>query len=272
MKKFAVFGHPVAHSQSPFIHQEFAKQFGIDLSYERILSPLAGFRDCVSAFFADGGLGANVTLPFKEQAYALSDELSERAKICGAVNTLYLKEDNRVFGDNTDGEGLVIDLQRLNFIRPGGKILLIGAGGAARGALLPLLRAGCAVTITNRTLAKAQSLAEQFSVYGDVSAVATDKTDTTGFSLIINATSSGVDGGVPPIPVSLLNNTVACYDMFYRAGLTPFLQLAVDNGVVRYADGLGMLAGQAAFAFKLWHGVLPDIAPVLAQLKQRMAQ
>lgn len=270
MKKFAVFGHPVAHSQSPFIHQEFAKQFGIDLRYERILSPLAGFRDCVSAFFADGGLGANVTLPFKEQAYTLSDELSERAKICGAVNTLHLREDNRIFGDNTDGEGLVIDLQRLNFIRPGEKILLIGAGGAARGALLPLLRAGCMVTITNRTLTKAQSLAEQFSAYGDVSAVAIDKTDTAGFSLIINATSSGVDGGVPQIPVSLLNNTVACYDMFYRTGLTPFLQLAVDNGVVHYADGLGMLAGQAAFAFKLWHGVLPDIAPVLAQLKQRM--
>ncbi|GAA0354667.1 shikimate dehydrogenase [Morganella psychrotolerans] len=270
MKKFVVFGHPIAHSQSPFIHQEFAKQFGIELSYERILSPLAGFRDCVSAFFADGGLGANVTLPFKEQAYALSDELSERAQICGAVNTLHLKEDNRIFGDNTDGEGLVIDLQRLNFIRPGEKILLIGAGGAARGALLPLLRAGGTITVTNRTLTKAQSLAEQFSVYGDVRAVATDKTDTTGFSLIINATSSGVDGGVPQIPVSLLNNTVACYDMFYRTGLTPFLQLAVDNGVVRYADGLGMLAGQAAFAFKLWHGVLPDIAPVLAQLKQRM--
>ena len=271
MKNFAGFGLPGAHSPSPFMDQEFAMQFGIDLSYERILSPLAGFRECVSAFFADGVLGAIVPLPFKEQAYALSDELSERAKICGAVNTLYLKEDNRVFGDNTDGEGLVIDLQRLNFIRPGGKILLIGAGGAARGALLPLLRAGCVVTITNRTLAKAQSLAEQFSIYGDINAVATDKMDTAGFSLIINATSSGVDGDVPSIPVSLLNNTVACYDMFYRAGLTPFLQLAVDNGVVRYADGLGMLAGQAAFAFKLWHGVLPDIAPVLAQLKQRMA-
>ena len=271
MKKFAVFGHPIAHSQSPFIHQAFAKQFDIELSYERVLSPLAGFRDCISAFFADGGLGANVTLPFKEQAYALSDELSERAKICGAVNTLHLKEDNQVFGDNTDGEGLVIDLLRLNFIRPGGKILLIGAGGAARGALLPLLRAGCVVTITNRTLTKAQSLAEQFSVYGDINAVATDKIDTAGFSLIINATSSGVDGDVPPIPVSLLNNAVACYDMFYRAGPTPFLQLAVDNGVIRYADGLGMLAGQAAFAFKLWHGVLPDIAPVLALLEKRMA-
>lgn len=270
MKKFAVFGHPIAHSQSPFIHQEFAGQFGIELSYERILSPLDGFRDSVSAFFAAGGLGANVTLPFKEQAHALADELSERAQVCGAVNTLYLTEDKRLAGDNTDGEGLVIDLQRLMFIRPGDSILLIGAGGAARGVLLSLLLAGCAVTVTNRTFSKAQSLAERFAGHGKVSAMPVSETGTTGFSLIINATSSGVDGAVPQIPQSLLNPSVACYDMFYRTGLTPFLQLAADNGVTRYADGLGMLAGQAAFAFRLWHGVLPDIAPVLTKLKQKM--
>ena len=154
---------------------------------------------------------------FKEQAHALADELSERAQVCGAVNTLYLTEDKRLAGDNTDGEGLVIDLQRLMFIRPGDSILLIGAGGAARGALLSLLQAGCAVTVTNRTFSKAQSLAERFAGHGKVSAMPVSETGMTGFSLIINATSSG--GWCSSAdPLSLLNPSVACYDMFYRSG------------------------------------------------------
>ena len=165
---YAVFGNPIAHSKSPFIHQQFAEQLKIDHSYGRVLAPINDFVNTLNAFFAEGGKGANVTVPFKEEAFARADELTERASLAGAVNTLKRLEDGRLLGDNTDGIGLLSDLERLSFIRPGARVLLIGAGGASRGVLLPLLSMDCAVTIVNRTASRAEELAQLFSHTGSV--------------------------------------------------------------------------------------------------------
>ncbi|MDN7225352.1 shikimate dehydrogenase [Providencia stuartii] len=270
MGKYAVFGHPIAHSKSPIIHQMFAEQTGIALEYERILAPLDGFEQSLSAFFAQGGMGANVTLPFKENAYQMVSELTDRAQSCGAVNTVMKLDSHRLLGDNTDGAGLLLDLQRLNFIHSNSKVLIIGAGGATRGALLPLLEFGCEITLTNRTFSKAETLVNQFISFGKIKAQPIEQIKTACFDLIINATSSGVSGEIPAIDPAVFSMRVACYDMFYQHGLTPFLSFASSHQVNRLADGLGMLVGQAAFAFKLWHGVLPDIEPVLLVLQKEL--
>ena len=270
MDAFAVFGNPVQHSKSPYIHQHFAEQLKIDHPYGRVLAPVDAFTETFEAFIAAGGKGANVTVPFKEQAFALADELTERAALAGAVNTLKRLDDGRLLGDNTDGVGLVSDLQRLALIHPGDRILLIGAGGAARGVIAPLLALNTHITITNRTCAKAQTLAEVFSQTGRVQAREMSHLNGEHFDLLINATSSGLNGEIPQLPISLLSPSVRCYDMFYQQGLTPFLAWAVFHGVTEYADGLGMLVGQAAHAVLLWHGVLPEISPVIAALKQEM--
>lgn len=270
METFAVFGNPIQHSKSPQIHKLFAEQLQIDHPYGRILAPMDAFLETLEAFFGAGGKGANITMPFKEQAFSRADELTERAALAGAVNTLKRLEDGRLLGDNTDGIGLLTDLERLLFVKPGERILLIGAGGAARGVLLPLLSLDCAVTITNRTFARAEELAKLFSHTGSVQAIEQHKLDGHEFDLIINATSSGVRGDVPAIPPALIAGHVCCYDMFYQKGLTPFLNWGVQHGAQHYADGLGMLVGQAAHAFLLWHGVLPDISPVIEKLKQEM--
>jgi shikimate dehydrogenase len=270
MDAFAVFGNPIQHSKSPYIHQRFAEQLKIEHPYGRVLAPVDAFTETLEAFIAAGGRGANITVPFKEQAFARADELTERAALAGAVNTLKRLEDGRLLGDNTDGVGLVSDLERLALIRPGYRILLIGAGGAARGVIAPLLALNTQVTITNRTFAKAQALATVFSQTGNVQAVEMDQLGGKHFDLLINATSSGINGDIPELPLSLLSPSVCCYDMFYQQGLTPFLAWAVEHGVTEYADGLGMLVGQAAHAVLLWHGVLPEIAPVIATLQQEM--
>ena len=190
--------------------------------------------------------------------------------MAGAVNTLKRLDDGRILGDNTDGIGLLSDLERLGLIKPGFRVLLIGAGGAARGVLLPLLSLDCNVTITNRTHARAQTLAELFRHTGSVSAQAMSELSEHEFDLIINATSSGIAGETPPIPASLINSHVCCYDMFYQKGDTAFLAWCVQHGAKRYADGLGMLVGQAAHAVLLWHGILPNVEPVIASLKREL--
>ncbi|NRF56545.1 shikimate dehydrogenase [Citrobacter freundii] len=268
---YAVFGNPIAHSKSPFIHQQFAEQLKIDHSYGRVLAPINDFVNTLNAFFAEGGKGANVTVPFKEEAFARADELTERASLAGAVNTLKRLEDGRLLGDNTDGIGLLSDLERLSFIRPGARVLLIGAGGASRGVLLPLLSMDCAVTIVNRTASRAEELAQLFSHTGSVQAVGMDELDNYSFDLIINATSSGISGEVPAIPTSLIHSSVYCYDMFYQQGNTPFLSWCAEHGAKQYADGLGMLVGQAAYAVLLWHGVLPQIEPVIKSMQQELS-
>lgn len=271
MESYVVFGNPIAHSKSPFIHQQFAEQLGIAHPYGRMLAPLDGFLPTLEDFFRQGGKGANVTVPFKEEAFARADELTERAALAGAVNTLKRLNDGRILGDNTDGIGLLSDLERLDLIKPGDRVLLIGAGGAARGVLLPLLSLDCNITVTNRTHARAQTLAELFRHTGSVSALPMSELSGHRFDLIINATSSGISGETPPIPASLMGPQVCCYDMFYQQGNTAFLAWCIQHGVKRYADGLGMLVGQAAHAVLLWHGVLPDVEPVIAALKRELA-
>lgn len=270
MESYAVFGNPIAHSKSPFIHQQFAQQLGIHHPYGRVLAPLNDFTSTLDAFFTAGGKGANITVPFKEEAFARADELTERGALAGAVNTLKRLEDGRLLGDNTDGIGLLSDLARLTFIRPGLRLLLIGAGGASRGVLLPLLTLDCSVTIVNRTTSRAEELAQLFAHTGSVQAMGMDELEGGEFDLIINATSSGLSGEVPAIPPSLIHPAIACYDMFYQKGKTPFLAWCEKYGAKRCADGLGMLVGQAAHAFFLWHGVMPQVDPVIALLQQEM--
>ncbi|MGK9175757.1 shikimate dehydrogenase [Yokenella regensburgei] len=270
MEPYVVFGNPIAHSKSPAIHAHFAQQLKIEHPYGRILAPLDDFTNTLNAFFAEGGKGANVTMPFKEEAFSRADELTERAALAGAVNTLKRLEDGRLVGDNTDGIGLLSDLQRLSFIKPGFRILLIGAGGAARGALLPLLSLDCAVTIVNRTYSRAHELASLFTHTGSVSAVTQSDLPGHEFDLVINATSSGISGEIPLLPESIIHSQSYCYDMFYQKGDTPFLAWCKSRGATYCSDGLGMLVGQAAHAVLLWHGVLPEIQPVLAVLKQEL--
>ncbi|UUE57246.1 shikimate dehydrogenase [Pectobacterium aroidearum] len=268
---FAVFGNPIAHSKSPRIHELFAAQTGITLTYERVLAPLDDFEQMLRQYFLNGAGGANVTAPFKERAFAEADERSECAALAGAVNTLKRLSDGRLFGDNTDGIGLLSDLQRLALVKQSDRVLLVGAGGAARGVIQPLLAYGCTVVLTNRTFSKADELVKVFSGVGDIKAVALDYLHGQSFDLIINATSSGMYDSIPNLPPELISPETGCYDMFYLPQLTPFLSWCVQHGAIRYADGLGMLVGQAAHAFKLWHGVMPDVEPVIALLKQDLA-
>ncbi|GAA3595089.1 shikimate dehydrogenase [Gibbsiella greigii] len=271
MVTFAVFGNPVGHSKSPRIHALFAAQTGIEHPYGTVLAPLDNFESTLRAFVGAGGKGANITVPFKERAYAMADELSERAALAGAVNTIKVLADGRLLGDNTDGVGLLTDLQNQRLIQPGNRILLIGAGGAARGVILPLLSFGCDITITNRTFSRAQELAQAFRHVGEISAVPMSQLAQRDFDLVINATASGIHGEVPELPPNVVNAQSRCYDMFYQPGLTPFLAWAQQQGATHFADGLGMLVGQAAHSFHIWHGVMPQIEPVLQQLHNELA-
>lgn len=271
MEKFAVIGNPIAHSKSPRIHALFAEQTGIEHPYGTVLAPLEGFEPTLQQFIAAGGKGANVTVPFKERAYEVATELSERASMAGAVNTLKVLSGGRLLGDNTDGIGLLLDLERQHLIRSNDRVLLVGAGGAARGVILPLLSFGCEVVLTNRTFSRAQELAEVFQHLGEIVASSLDQLDQQHFDLVINATASGFNGEIPALPDSIVNSSTRCYDMFYQQGVTPFLAWAQKLGVRQCADGLGMLVGQAAHAFFLWHGVMPEIEPVLQQLRKEMA-
>ncbi len=270
--RYAVFGNPIAHSKSPRIHAAFAQQTGQDLSYEALLAPLDGFAAAVAEFQREGGRGANVTVPFKEQAFALAQRLSPRARAAGAVNTLKFEADG-VFGDNTDGVGLVDDLTgNLGLALAGRRILLMGAGGAARGVVLPLLeQAPAELFIVNRTAAKAYELVAQASLPAGRPAAGATLTaggydDLSGsFDLVINATAASLAGDLPPLPAGLFAEGALAYDMMYGRD-TPFLSFARAAGA-RCGDGLGMLVEQAAEAFCLWRGVRPATAPVIALLR-----
>jgi shikimate dehydrogenase len=264
--RYAVIGHPVAHSMSPQIHAAFALSTQQDMHYERLLAPLDGFAATVREFRAQGGCGANVTLPFKQEAFALCDALSARARSAGAVNTLHWVGDV-LHGDNTDGAGLVQDLAcNLGQTLKSARILLLGAGGAARGVLLPLLAEQPAVVvIANRTEARARELAAM-----QAGARAATFAGLAGerFDVVINATSASLGGELPPLPEGLFTPGSLAYDMMYGKGATPFMDWAGRHGASRVADGLGMLVEQAAEAFFIWRGVRPDTAPVLAGLRQ----
>ena len=266
MEKYAVFGNPIGHSKSPEIHRQFAAQFSEQIDYEAILADIDDFEQTIVQFFNhELGHGANVTLPFKERAYALSDTLTERARLAGAVNTLVKQADGTILGDNTDGAGLVTDLKRNNAPLKGATLLLIGAGGAARGCIYPLLKAGVAhIVVANRTASKAAQLAEQFIGYGKVSACALSDIPELNYQIVINSTSSSVTGEVPNIDTKLLASCECAYDMFYSSQQTSFLQwVGEHNKASQLIDGIGMLIGQAAEAYTIWKQQTPDVAPVI---------
>ena len=273
MDRYVVFGNPIAHSKSPVLHRLFAEQTGQSMQYDTLLAPLDGFAPCALAFFQEGR-GANVTVPFKEDAYRLANSLTPRAQRAGAVNTLSKQADGSLLGDNTDGAGLVRDLTvNAGFSLKGKRILILGAGGAVRGALEPLLAQGpTSVTIANRTVEKAEMLVELFSDLGPVAASGFDWLREP-VDLIINATSASLAGELPPIASSLIEpGKTLCYDMMYGKEPTPFCVWATEHGAGQVMDGLGMLAEQAAEAFYLWRGVRPDTGPALAELRRLLAQ
>jgi shikimate dehydrogenase len=262
-ERYAVFGNPVAHSKSPLIHLAFARQTGQDLTYEAILAPLDGFATAAKSFAESGGYGANVTLPFKEDAFRLATRLSERAAAAAAVNTLKFDQ-GEILGENTDGIGLMHDIRdNLQFSLSGKRILLLGAGGAARGVILPLLaETPASLTVANRTLKKAEDLRDHFS---SIEASSYAALSGRQFDLVVNATSTGLSDELPPLPEDIFAEGALAYDMMYGRE-TPFMRFARAHQAT-VADGLGMLVEQAAEAFFIWHGVRPHTAPVIAQLR-----
>ena len=268
MKKLAVFGNPIAHSKSPQIHLGFATQTGDDIDYRRILAPLDDFARTLHAFRAEGGQGANVTVPFKTEAFAMADVRSERAEKAGAANTLYWKDD-QLHCDNTDGIGLVADLLNEKVQLKQSQVLILGAGGAVRGVIQPLLDAGVlSILIANRTEEKAQLIAKSFDerVMG---ASLQDILDIP-YDLVINGTSTGLSGQTVEIDAKHYHAALCCYDMMYGKEPTPFLHTAKQLGVQICLDGLGMLVEQAAASFEIWVGKRPETAHIKEQLRAEL--
>ena len=268
--RYAVIGHPVAHSRSPFIHSKFAAATGQNIEYDRIDAEPDSFVDIVRAFFAEGGCGLNVTVPHKEAAAALADELTDRARLAGAVNTLIPIGEGRLRGDNTDGIGLVTDLeQNLGVTVHGKRILILGAGGATRGVLGPLLARGpAALWVANRTPQRADALVSRFQDRGPIHGGGYDcLTGLGAFDVIINATSAGLTDETVPLPTECVSPTTVGYDMMYRPGGTAFTRQLDEQGARATWLGYGMLVEQAAEAFFLWRGVRPATQPVLALLR-----
>jgi shikimate dehydrogenase len=266
--RYGVMGYPVSHSRSPVIHRLFALQTRQNLQYELLQIEPDRLGSAIVQFAKTGGKGLNITVPHKSAVVHLVDQLSERATSAGAVNTLVF-HDGEIFGDNTDGSGLVRDLTRnLKFQVRDADILILGAGGATRGILGPLLAAQpMHVTIANRTLSKARELAERFSSRGKVTACRfRDVPASGGYALVINATSAGLKGETPPYPAAAVTPDTFCYDLSYGLTATPFSQWAASCGATRSVMGWGMLVEQAAESFHLWRGIRPDTAPVLRQI------
>jgi shikimate dehydrogenase len=269
---YALFGYPVQHSWSPFIHGMFARQTGQDMAYRLIETPPERFRNDVLEFFSNGGRGVNVTLPHKRAAADLVNELTPRAQRADAVNTV-VRRNEQLVGDNTDGAGLLADLTRnlgLKWRSP--RILLLGAGGAARGAIEPLMSLAPEVlVIANRSTERAQALAQEFAELGNLAGCTFADLAHRPFDLVVNATAASLRGEVPLIPIDVVDGRTTCYDMAYGVGDTPFVAWAKRLGAARAEQGWGMLVEQAAEAFQLWRGVRPDTAPVLEALRTRAA-
>lgn len=269
--RYAVMGNPVSHSLSPLIHAEFARQTGQRLEYTAIQVDEGGFKQAVSNFQAHGGLGLNITVPFKQEAWQLATEHSAEARRAAAVNTLMFRADGVVYGHNTDGLGLVRDLLDNHDIRLARqRLLIMGAGGAVRGILMPLLnQQPHSITIANRTVDKAQELAHDFSDSGTIDGCGYAALTGRQFDIIINGTAASMHGELPPLPDHIFPAGACCYDMMYGPEPTVFLQWAEAQGAAHCLDGLGMLVEQAALSFECWRGIRPDTAPVIALLRQR---
>jgi shikimate dehydrogenase len=266
--RYAVIGNPIGHTKSPLIHGLFAQQTQQDMAYEAIEGPLGGFAERVHAFIASGGKGINITAPFKLDAYAMADERSERATLAGAANALRF-EHGRIVAENFDGAGLVRDIEvNLNLPMAGRRVLMLGAGGAARGALLPFLAARPAeLVLANRHVEKARELVSQVKAAVPLKACGYADLEALGrFDLVVNATSASLTGGLPPVAPTVFSPDGTAYELAYGKGLTPFLRLARNAGVRGIADGVGMLVEQAAEAFAWWRGVRPDTSAVIDRL------
>lgn len=266
---YAVIGNPIAHSVSPQIHTLFARQTQRNIDYTRLLADVDNFNGALDSFIKSGAKGANVTVPFKLDAFARCDKLSRRAQFAGAVNTLsFGAEDKLILGDNTDGIGLVRDITHNYDVALGQKnILILGAGGAVRGILQPFFEEKPAhIFIANRTPEKAKALADEFSELGDISAGGFESIPQIPFDIIINGTAASLSGDTPPIDQAIVRNRF-CYDMVYGKAPTAFLQWATEAGARQAVDGLGMLVEQAAESFLIWEGVRPDTQPVINALR-----
>lgn len=266
---YAVMGNPVAHSKSPQIHALFAQQTQQHMVYTAIFVALDQFAQALQTFAESGGKGLNITVPFKHQAWQWVTQRSPRAERAGAVNTIMFRPDGTRYGDNTDGAGLVHDLKHNHGVTiRGQRVLLLGAGGAARGVLEPLLEERPAhLVIVNRTADKAVALAKDLTDSGSITGCAYQDLGTEQFDIIINATSASLQGEVPALSASVLAKACLCYDMMYGTAPTAFMQWAQQHGAQRTLDGLGMLVEQAAESFFLWRGVRPDTAPVIAAIR-----
>lgn len=269
--RYAVFGNPISHSKSPAIHQAFAQACQQDMHYEAICAPLDDFKGAVEAFILKGGKGLNVTVPFKEEAWQLAKVRSPRAELAGAINTLYLNDAQQLCGDNTDGIGLVRDIcVNHHYSISGKRVLVLGAGGAVRGVLQPILeQSPSEVVIANRTVSKADALVTLFDGLGDVRASAFEALEGE-FDLIINGTAASLQGELPPLPSGLVGGNTWCYDMMYGADITPFNQWAKTQGAAQQLDGLGMLVEQAAEAFSIWRGVRPATDDVIRAIRNQL--
>jgi shikimate dehydrogenase len=267
--QYAVMGNPIAHSKSPMIHALFAKQTGQKLDYGAIQVEIGQFNEAVSEFRELGGRGLNVTVPFKRDAWRLVDERSDCAALAGAVNTIVVRADGSLYGDNTDGVGLVRDIKENQGVAIAAKkVLMLGAGGAVRGVLGPLLQESPAeVVIANRTPERAQELADAFEEYGRIEGCGFDDLDGSRYDIVINGTSASLKGEVPPLPEGILAKGAFCYDMMYGAEPTAFMVWADEEGCEQVSDGLGMLVEQAAESFLLWRGVRPETAPVIKAVR-----
>ncbi|MEC7596099.1 MAG: shikimate dehydrogenase [Pseudomonadota bacterium] len=267
MNKFAVIGNPINHSLSPMIHNEFSKQFGIDISYEKLLSPIGNFELTAEKFIKNGGCGFNITHPFKIDAYSLSEELTSNAKVAEAVNTIKIVN-NVIFGENTDGAGFVKDLKKnLNQSLNGKEILIIGAGGATQGILKPILdEKPEKILLANRTSKKSLKLANDFSKFGKVCGFGLDQIKSKPVDIVINATSASIDGEILNLPRVLCEGAL-CYDLMYGIE-TPFMKWAHNNSAKMVSDGLGMLVEQAALSFNYWLGKKPNTSSIISLIRE----
>lgn len=271
MDRYVVMGNPIAHSLSPEIHAAFARATKQAIEYDRLLIAPGRFAEHAERFFDEGGRGANVTLPFKVDAFEWADSRSERANVAGAANFL-TRRDGTIHADNTDGAGLVTDLSHNHGVKlEGANVLVLGAGGAARGIVAPLLAAGVAhIVIANRTAARALELAARLREHGMVEGVALDAIPVKRYDLVLNATSTSTHGEALPLPAHALPHGAFAYDLAYGAGARAFVERACRAGM-NAVDGLGMLVEQAAESFEMWRGVRPATAPVITELRARMA-
>ncbi|QJC29101.1 shikimate dehydrogenase [Enterobacteriaceae endosymbiont of Plateumaris rustica] len=275
MKIFAIFGNPIKHSKSPIIHKLFANQLNIIQQYKKIYVPIDKFNNIINNFFKNGGYGANITIPFKKKAYNICDFLTDRGIKSGVVNTLKIIKNNKILGDNTDGIGLLKDLQKIKFIHKNSNILLLGAGGAAKGIIYSIINFGCKITIVNRTYKNSYNLLKFFNNKKNISIIKIEDIDNIinnkkiNYDLIINATSSSIKGEVPKISSKIIHSNIFCYDLFYSINITPFLEWCLYHGAKKISDGIGMLIEQAAYSFFLWHGVMPNTELILKQFKKK---